>query len=178
MTRHEAINPARAMGPRMANTVRHPHASIIGPPTTSPITGAPVIAIWNQPMATVRRSMGKASMMRAMPFGMVEEIPIPAITRNAMKADALQARPQAIVAVVRMAAPMMNRRRWPWVSPSLPMIGVQTAMARKRPVTDQLSVAAVEPRSSAITVSEAETIVIEALKAMTPASTVISSRIG
>ena len=56
------------------------------------------------------------------------------------------------------------------------MIGVATAIARNRPVTAHERKPSVESRSAAIVGSDADTIVIDDVNTITPASTVASTR--
>ena len=54
ITRQAQRSPKMPKGVSSANTARHPKAAINGPPITRPRTGAPVMAIWNHPMAWTR----------------------------------------------------------------------------------------------------------------------------
>ena len=63
----------------------HPRRSSKGPPVTTPIVGAPVIANWNQPTALARCSTPKACMSNAMPLGIKRAPLMPNSTRTAMK---------------------------------------------------------------------------------------------
>ena len=111
--RHEAVVPIIARGRSPANTERHPNASMSGPPATRARTGAPVMVIWNQPIASPRCSRGCAAMMSAIPVGMVAEMARPTSMRAATNAPADGASAQARVPSPSSTAPMRNIFRWP-----------------------------------------------------------------
>ena len=64
---------------------RQPNTFSSGPPMTTPIVGAPVMANWNQPTARARSAGPNACMSSAMPEGISSPPHSPNTTLTAMK---------------------------------------------------------------------------------------------
>ena len=110
-----------------------------------------------------------------MPLGCTSAPDIPNSTRKAISDAAFHDRAHRAVVMTEPTSPTMNTLRWPWMSPSLPPRGVNTAMASMRPVTIQPSVVRLVSRSVAMTASDTVTMVIREPNPMTAAITVSSS---
>src|SRR5215813_6331922 len=161
---------ASAIGACTRNIARQPMASTRGPPATSPSTGAPAPTSDHQPIALTRSSSGNARMINAIDAGPVAAPGTAPMARIAISDAPSQANAVRIVATVNPARPTRYTRRWPRTSPILPNSGIDSARARKGPVTVHVSAVSLAPRSRATSPSETARIVIVNPVANRPAS--------
>ena len=80
-----SVVPTNPTRPNIRKIPRQPNTLSKGPPTTTPIVGAPVMANWNQPTARARSAWPNACISNAMPDGMSKPPHRPKMTRTAMK---------------------------------------------------------------------------------------------
>jgi len=107
MTRQAATSPRMVRGTWAMKMARHPNASTIGPPATTPSTGAPAPTIDQNPSALTRCSLGKMRLMMANEAGPVAAPSTAPSTRKAMSDPALHA---TALAAAMHAAPNRPHR--------------------------------------------------------------------
>jgi hypothetical protein len=146
--------------------------STIGPPATTPSTGAPAPTSDHSPIAFTRSLAGTERIIIAMDAGPVAAPSAAPSTRNAISDDAFHASAVSAANTAAPARPITYTRLAPYTSTALPSTGPRTPNASSGPVMIQVSVALSDPMSSAIVPSDTDRIVIVNPTANRPASAV------